>query len=275
MPLPNLAVRLLSAAVLVPPVLALILFAPPLYFLFACSAFAGLAGFELGGIVLPEGVRPARALLALFSSLVCFAIGSTSVLDLEASLAVVLLLAVFPLSAAGFLFSPLPLERSVSSSSLFACGVLYSGGLWSLVSLTFSSSGGGGDHWVLLLLVSAVLTDTLAYTTGRLFGVRPLAPRISPKKTRAGAVGGLLGAVLAVSLAKLTLIPELSWLHVPLFGIALGAACQIGDLVESFLKRGFGVKDSGKIIPGHGGFLDRVDSLLFAAPIVYLLSIAL
>jgi phosphatidate cytidylyltransferase len=127
-----------------------------------------------------------------------------------------------------------------------------------------------GRLWILLLLTGVVASDTFAYAFGRLFGVRKLAPHISPGKTWAGAVGSAFGTVGAVVLFALFLLPELHPAAAAALGLALSVFGQIGDLCESLLKRGFSVKDSGRLIPGHGGVLDRLDSLMFGAPVVLL-----
>lgn len=113
-------------------------------------------------------------------------------------------------------------------------------------------------------------SDTLAYYTGRAFGKHPLAPRVSPKKTVEGALGGLVGAFAGVALLKVLALPSLAWPHVAVLALLGGAVSPLGDLAESRLKRSVGVKDSGTILPGHGGLLDRFDALIVAAPLAYL-----
>lgn len=124
-----------------------------------------------------------------------------------------------------------------------------------------------GFELLLLVLLGTWAADTGAYFIGSRWGRRRLAPTISPNKSVEGAVGGLVGASLVVgylhSFLQLQLLP--GWI----LGLIVGAAAIIGDLFESILKREAGVKDSGKILPGHGGILDRIDSLLFAVPVVY------
>lgn len=113
--------------------------------------------------------------------------------------------------------------------------------------------------------------DTGAYLIGSMWGKRKLAPTISPHKTVEGWCGGLLCTLLVAVILRLLLFPEMSWLVILLMGIVVAVFGTIGDLFESGLKRQAGVKDSGSLIPGHGGILDRIDSLLFAVPAVYLL----
>lgn len=113
-------------------------------------------------------------------------------------------------------------------------------------------------------------TDTFAYFTGKSIGKRPLAPSVSPKKTWEGSVGGAVGAVLVAVVLKLTLLDFVQWHNVIVIALICGVFSQLGDLAESKMKRSVGVKDSGTILPGHGGVLDRFDALILAVPIVYL-----
>jgi phosphatidate cytidylyltransferase len=125
-----------------------------------------------------------------------------------------------------------------------------------------------GARVTLLLLGAVVVSDSAQYYTGRAFGRVPLAPAISPKKTREGAIGGVVVATVFMMLVGRLFLPvPLSWLAG--LGVAVAVAGICGDLFESRLKRASGVKDSSSIIPGHGGVLDRIDALLFAAPVFY------
>ncbi len=126
-----------------------------------------------------------------------------------------------------------------------------------------------GREWIFLTLLVIMGCDTFAYFVGVRFGKRKLYPAVSPNKSIEGAVGGLAGSVLAACLAKVWLLPKIGLFEAVLIGLLLGVAGQLGDLFESLLKRACEVKDSGNMIPGHGGILDRLDSLLFAFPIVY------
>ena len=124
---------------------------------------------------------------------------------------------------------------------------------------------------LLAIFIFIWVNDTGAYLVGSRWGKRRLAPSISPKKSVEGSIGGLLLVLLSAVILHLLLFPELSWLRILLIATVVAVFGTIGDLFESSLKRQAGVKDSGKLIPGHGGILDRIDSLLLAVPAVYLL----
>jgi phosphatidate cytidylyltransferase len=149
-------------------------------------------------------------------------------------------------------------------------GILYVGGLgYHVAALHLVEDG---RDWVLLAIFTTFATDTGAFAAGRLFGRHKLAPRLSPAKTVEGAVGGLLaGALAAWGLGTLLDLDPLP-LVLLAYGAAAGVAAILGDLSESLLKRCFGVKDMGTIVPGHGGILDRLDSLLFVMPLTYYIS---
>lgn len=127
-----------------------------------------------------------------------------------------------------------------------------------------------GIAWLFVALAATWLADTGAYFAGRFLGRRKLFERVSPKKTWAGAFGGVLGAVAGVYAVARVGLPELPMLHVVGMGVVGACTSIVGDLVESMLKRAFGVKDSGTIMPGHGGLLDRVDGLLFSGASLWL-----
>lgn len=129
---------------------------------------------------------------------------------------------------------------------------------------------GGKPHWLVVTLCTAFFADTIAYVFGRLFGKRKLYPEVSPGKSVEGAFGGIVGSVLAtVGIGSLWTLPQLPIGHAVVVGVLASVCGQTGDLVESMIKRTFGVKDSGKLLPGHGGMLDRIDALLFVSPVVY------
>lgn len=126
-----------------------------------------------------------------------------------------------------------------------------------------------GIYWLLVLTAITALSDTGAYYVGRAFGTTKLYPALSPGKTRAGAVGGLIGGMLGGVATAAYFIEGVNFFMVAVLSLVLSAVGIIGDLIESLLKRVSGVKDSGHILPGHGGLLDRCDSLLLTAPVLY------
>ncbi|MEA1968502.1 MAG: phosphatidate cytidylyltransferase [Thermodesulfobacteriota bacterium] len=132
-----------------------------------------------------------------------------------------------------------------------------------------------GALWVVWLWLIIGAGDTGAFYCGMNFGKRALAPKVSPKKTVEGAIGGLFAAVLVGIVFSRLFLPEISPCMVVLFAAVAAAAGQIGDLFESALKRAGNIKDSGKILPGHGGILDRIDGLLFAVPVAYVFKVFL
>jgi phosphatidate cytidylyltransferase len=144
-------------------------------------------------------------------------------------------------------------------------GILYVG--WLLSHLVALRGLDDGRNWVFLALFATFGSDTAAYFTGRALGRHKLAPSISPGKTWEGAIAGILGAII-VSLLFTMLLP-LGYGQAIVLGLLVSLFGQLGDLVESLLKRNMGVKDSGSLLPGHGGALDRMDSVIFAGVVVY------
>lgn len=158
------------------------------------------------------------------------------------------------------------LPKRFEALTRLAFGILWIGLLWSLVGLRSLDSG---LEWLFMALVVAWASDSGAYLVGRRFGRHPLAPAISPKKTREGFFGGVVAAVLAVVWLTSSVLPDVPALVAAALGLVLSVAGVVGDLAESLVKRTFGVKDSGWIMPGHGGMLDRIDSVMFVAPLAY------
>ncbi len=135
--------------------------------------------------------------------------------------------------------------------------------------LVFLRNGSDGIAWIYFLLIIVFAGDTGAFYAGSYFGKHKLCPSISPGKTIEGALGGLVSNIAAGSVFKYYFLATYSWPVSVLLFICVGIAGQIGDLFESELKRSSGIKDSGSILPGHGGILDRIDALLFAAPVAW------
>lgn len=171
-----------------------------------------------------------------------------------------------------------PDRHPLGAAASTVLGAIYTGGLLSYAYMlrydNYAVGAAAGSAVLLLPLVLTWTSDTGAYVVGRAIGRHKLVPSVSPGKTVEGAVGALVLCVVVswlyvhgvlAPLAQLTLRPR----DTVLFGLAISIAVQLGDLVESLLKREAGVKDSSRIIPGHGGVLDRIDGLLFALPVAY------
>lgn len=244
------------------------------YFNALCVAFALLAVWEFQGIVLPGGRRPwlvAGRVADIFAAGVITALPAifeASLAAFEASLCVLLL---YPIAR----FVIALYDRGTDA---YACALRSVASLMyvalPLAALNLAYVAFSEGKWLVLLMFAMIwLNDTGAYCVGSLIGRRRLFERLSPKKSWEGFFGGLAFCLAAGALAALFLLPDSLGL---MSGLGLGAIVCVfstwGDLFESLLKRSHGIKDSGKLIPGHGGILDRIDSLLFVAPVtlVYL-----
>jgi phosphatidate cytidylyltransferase len=158
-------------------------------------------------------------------------------------------------------------DRGARAGAWMVLGLVYIPVMFGMVSAVRRLED--GVAWVFVCLALAWAADTGAYFAGRAFGKTPLFPRVSPKKTWEGAIGGAVAVLVAIGIIRSLAIPHMGWGHVVALSLIGGPAGVVGDLVESAFKRASGVKDSGSILPGHGGILDRVDSLLFTAPVTY------
>ncbi len=150
-------------------------------------------------------------------------------------------------------------------------GITYVSLFVSFLVLIRNDSDGMG--WIFFLLFIVFAGDTSALYVGSFFGRHKLSPSVSPGKTVEGSLGGLAANLIFGALAKMLFLPGLTWPQTLLCSLLIGAAGQAGDLFESMLKRASKVKDSGALLPGHGGILDRIDALLFAAPVAYFLKV--
>ncbi|MEZ4221693.1 MAG: phosphatidate cytidylyltransferase [Polyangiaceae bacterium] len=261
----NLAVRFATAGVVVPLLLALLFLAPPWAFYLLVFAACAVGASELFGMTHP-GDRPAQALGVLMtvgvSAAVYFASDQPKVL-LAVMCAVPILGVLIPLWRLG----------DIPSASLRimanVAGPLYIGALLTTIGLLRRDQGSFGPQFVVMTLTFAWFGDTGGYFFGRFLGKTKLYEAVSPKKTRAGFVGSLIGSALGATVASLWYLPTLPLLHAIPLAVFAGALGQLGDLVESLIKRSTGIKDSGWIVPGHGGILDRIDALLIVSPIVW------
>jgi phosphatidate cytidylyltransferase len=251
--------RVLSAAILLPILIGVVWFLPPsgtlvLAEIVAALAFVEYARLAAGLEIQVPRVIPGAAVLAACAT-VAIAPAALDVVLLSAFIAIAALAV-----AAG---RPGPAILRDAAGALFP--ILYIGlPLGSLAAIRVT-----GREAVLLLALTIIVSDSAQYYTGRLFGRRPLARTISPKKTVEGAIGGVLFGGATMTLGALRVFPHASPAIVLAMSAAVVALGIVGDLFESLLKRSAGVKDSSNLIPGHGGILDRIDSWLFAGPVFY------
>jgi phosphatidate cytidylyltransferase len=258
-----LRTRAISALVLVVPVVAL-LYLGDLPWLAGVVLVALLGVFELVAALRSNNCRPLTAVgVFLAVGLPCAAYA-----DATLSLMLPVIVGVLLASLVWSLLRP-NLEGALADWALSLAGMLYVALLLSyFVALRQVDRG---LQWILLAFLCTWACDSAAYLVGRAIGKHPFSPRISPKKTWEGTIGGVLAATLTGLLAMPLLDAPLALGLILGFAVALAAVA--GDLAESFIKRQLSIKDSGTLIPGHGGVLDRVDSLLFALPLVYYVAI--
>lgn len=247
--------RILTALGLLPVVLYSVLWAPGWLFLAVLATFALICYHEYTGIAAAYGFGEMGP--------VGYAAGLWLLLAGEEGLLVLTLLA---LAAMTLSLRADDLAKSLPRTALLLLGVVYVFGSWRFAVLLRAAS----PYWLILALALSWVGDMAAYYVGRSLGRHPLAPRVSPKKSWEGSAASMLASVIFGWLflrGVLPLVP--AWQAIALAAVG-NAAGQFGDLAESAIKRGAGVKDSGTILPGHGGLLDRVDSSLFVLPVVYL-----
>jgi phosphatidate cytidylyltransferase len=163
----------------------------------------------------------------------------------------------------------IPPDGLFRKSSRLLWGVAYLGLLWPFLYLIRELLPDNGGDWLLFLFGTLWLADTLAMFGGKAFGKRKLAPTVSPNKTIFGFFSGLAGGVIVAVIMYFWRLPDYNLVFLITGGLLVSLSGQMGDLTESCWKRAIGIKDSSAIIPGHGGVLDRFDSLLFAAPVLY------
>lgn len=247
-----------------PILLLTLVYAAPVPFTVLLCGVVFLAQLELGAMGLKAERRREQWFTALCGALTVFAMAQQHFTVVLLLLTLTLLLLSVKIL---FSLSDSSPEQAIAQIGWLGFGLLYVPLLMGHVPLLHQLPD--GRAWIFLTLLAVMASDTAAYFTGVNFGRRKLYPLVSPNKSVEGALGGLCGAVLAVLLVKWSLLPAMGLFEAILLGLVLGSFSQVGDLFESLLKRGCGVKDSGTMIPGHGGLLDRLDSLLFAFPVTY------
>ncbi len=260
-----LAKRIVSGLLFLPVFYLIVWKLAPLYFAVLVVIAAAIGQHEFYRMAQTKGARPLSVLGMLLGS--AFIIGgfyyqvpSDGAILLYAAAGMLLI-------TMTRLFSPGAVDGAAEDVAMTLLGLIY-------VALLFGFQvgirlGGDGKQWIVFMYFVIWATDIGAYAVGMSFGKRRLYPKISPKKSVEGLIGGLLFAAAMALLCRIWFMPPLGIGEAAGIGLLLASAGTIGDLVESMLKRSVGVKDSGTIIPGHGGMLDRMDSMLFAAPVLY------
>ena len=279
MALGNLAQRFLVAVVAVPILLLILHYhrpEPTWALIFAASL---LAMRELFGMLLPPEDRNPALVMGALACLAFYWLDPIALyryhdlphaldrISVEGGSIAAAFAVVVPALYYLFRFRDIPSVASRIAGTI--TGIVYAGFLTTyLAKLKLIDPKQAGDT-VVIVLVVAWLADTGGYFAGRFLGKAKLYEAVSPKKTWAGAIGGLAGSLVGVIVMKLAFATYLEWIDVVLIAIPGGILGQLGDLAESLIKRSVGVKDSGALLPGHGGILDRIDAVLFIAPYVY------
>lgn len=260
MPTSALAKRLVSAVTLIPAVVWLTLAGPAVVFHAVVIALAAGAAWELTRMFERAGRGTHGWLTPAVAALVTASFVRPRLVPAALTAAVLLTL------AAPLWRRTAPSTDAVTTTLL---AITYVG--WMLGHGVLLRELPNGGPLVLLLLGVTWAGDSAAYFVGSTIGRTKLAPVVSPNKTIEGAVGQVVAAIIAAIALHGWLVPEWTWLAAAVAGVVLGTVAQIGDLAESVIKRSLGTKDTGGLIPGHGGVLDRLDSVLFNVPALYYL----
>ncbi|MGE0825125.1 MAG: phosphatidate cytidylyltransferase [Candidatus Binatia bacterium] len=255
-----LRARLLTAAVGIPLLVVLVGYAPQWLFAWVMIVFTALGLWEYFSLTQTR-LSLSRGVATAWGSGVAVAMVFTSETGVFATF-----LCGFFLCFSLSLRDANP-TNAISGLALVVLGVVYVGML--LPHCILLRQHASGISWIFFLLLVVMMSDSAAYAAGRLWGTRKLLPHISPGKTIEGSCGAIVGTLVAAGLSWWWLLPERSVLELTLLAVGLGVVAQLGDLCESALKRACGAKDSGRIFPGHGGVLDRLDSLLFSSAFLY------
>jgi phosphatidate cytidylyltransferase len=254
--------RLFTALLIIPPVALLIRFGPPYTLAIMVSVAAVLGLYEFYHLTLSEGGAGGKIGGIGLGVILCglFQWAPPAMIILFLGGVMLILFFVYALSSAELSVVP-------SRMGITLLGIIYIPFL--LSHLTLINRLPRGMFWVLLLLATVWAGDTCALAVGSWWGRHKLSPRISPHKTVEGFFACFAGAILTVFACRSLFLPRLMTADALVLGIGIAFFGQLGDLSESMIKRGARVKDSGDLIPGHGGMLDRLDSFLFAAPFLY------
>lgn len=260
--------RVISAAVFIPILIACIWFGNR-WFSIVVAVAAIIGVIEFYSMVAQKGWQPLTIFGTLWTLFFIFNGYYANSYTSESTWLLVtfaLITSAVALSLLWVLFLRPSGERIMVSWAASLAGIFYMGWLlsyWVLIMNTY------GRDWVFLALFSTFAVDTSAYFVGRTWGRHKMAPTVSPGKTWEGALGGLAGAIAAVMALALILDIDISYAQLVLLGFLIAVFAQLGDLAESKIKRSMGVKEAGNLIPGHGGILDRLDSIVFTGVVVY------
>jgi phosphatidate cytidylyltransferase len=258
--------RLLTAAVAIPLLLYLIFWAPFALFRAVVLMFTFLALVEYFRMAFPSQTH-LQGWGVISGGLVALGIANASVQSPELVSAAILAAVSVGLIAA--LFSPTDPAQSITNLGHTLLGALYAGAFLPHLIWLRAQPDDSGPAWILFILAVSMGGDSAGYFAGKFLGRRLLMPSVSPKKTIEGSIGAVGGNLIAAAVVKVLLLPAIEWPEILILAIVAGALAQVGDLCESLLKRAFGAKDSGWLLPGHGGILDRADSLVFPTVLVY------
>ncbi len=264
----NLLKRCLVAAVGIPAIYLLIRLGS-WYVLLLVAVLAGLAAREFYSMARQKGLRPLAGLGTFLAAALPFFAFQALTIQSSIWISSSVSLALMAVAVAALIGSQ-GIEGAIARISVTAFGILYFGGLFStqlLLRLDPAYPDMAGVNWLFLAYLVTWAVDTGSYASGRLFGRRKLSPVLSPGKTYEGAIGGVLLAIAASYFLGSVWMGLFGWAQALVYGLLIGIAAPTGDLVVSVFKRDSGVKDSSRLIPGHGGVLDRFDSLLFAVPV--------
>ena len=264
--------RIISAIILIPAALLVVIYAPEWIYICGVGLIGSLCLYEYCGLVRNMGIKIQAwfvipVFLILFGVSTCFMHAPYRSAFATAAL-IAALLAIF---LAAVWRPRLSMRDRALVLMAETLGVFYFAlFLYPVAAARFQFGNKQGLYWTILALAVIWANDIAALAVGRKFGRTLFAPQLSPKKTNEGAAGGLVAGILVAVILQRFLITNVPLVHVIAVSVLLSVFGQLGDIAESLLKRAAGVKDSSRLIPGHGGALDRMDSLLFAFPIMYI-----
>lgn len=255
-----LKLRILTAVIGLPFLIAVVWFGTP-WFTIIVAAMAAIGSFEFYRMGDNLGLQP----LWIFGVAWTIVLVASQHCEYSATMPLLVTLGVV-IPAIWMLFRR-SREKALVGWAFTIAGILYIG--WMMSWWVGLRNLELGKEWVFFGLFTTFANDTSAFFCGRTWGTKPLAPSISPAKTWQGAVAGGIATIVAAVILKAVFHLPSPYLQIALLGCLISIFAQLGDLLESLFKRNAGVKDSGKLLPGHGGILDRIDSLIFTGFVVY------